>query len=162
MNIISKAYPSGVTPLTQHIYEIRNLIVNDMLEILRQNGQKVSIIIATDGLPSDDQGVSGEYEEQNFINSLKSLEGLPVWIVVRLCTSNDSVVEFYNNLDRQLELSVEVIDDFVSESQEIYKCNPWLTYGLPLHRCREVSVSSNLSSNDFSNTPSLTIITNLK
>lgn len=142
MNIINKVSPSGVTPLTRHIHEIRDSIVNEMLQFLNENGQKVAIIIATDGLPSNDQGISDEYEKQNFINSLKSLEGLPVWLVIRLCTSDDSVVDFYNNLDKQLELSVEVLDDFIAEAEEIYRYNPWLNYGLPLHRCREVSVSS--------------------
>jgi hypothetical protein len=46
-----------------------------------------------------------------FQTALQSLEGLPVWVVVRLCTNEHQVVEFYNNLDSQLELSLKVIDD---------------------------------------------------
>lgn len=33
---------------------------------------------------------------------------------------------------------MEVIDDFFGEAIEIHQANKWLTYGLPLHRCREM------------------------
>jgi hypothetical protein len=73
-----------------------------------------------------------------FSNALKKLEGLPVWVVIRLCTDDDDVVDYYNNLDEQLELSMEVLDDFVGEAKEVCHVNPWLNYALPLHRMREM------------------------
>lgn len=54
------------------------------------------------------------------------------------------MVDFWNNLDNQLELSLEVLDDFVAEAKEIQQTNPWLNYGLPLHRMREMGFYSKL------------------
>lgn len=130
--------PTGLTPLTDHIHEIRENIL-ELEPTLRQNGTKVAIVLATDGLPTssnrNNQGISSE---QEFVDALKSLEGLPVWVVIRLCTDDDNVVSFYNDLDSQLEYSLEVLDDFEMEAREIYKHNKFLNYALPLHRCREM------------------------
>jgi len=61
-----------------------------------------------------------------------------VWLVIRLCTDEDKIVEFYNNLDEQLELSMDVLDDFCGEAKEVYEHNKWLNYALPIHRLREL------------------------
>ena len=60
-----------------------------------------------------------------------------MWVVIRLCTDEDSVTEYYNELDSQVELNFDILDDFKGEAAEVYEHNPWLTYGLPLHRMRE-------------------------
>lgn len=143
MNIMNQAQPNGVTPLTEHINAIRQSIEN-MVPQLYANGQKVAIVLATDGLPTDAYGNSNQFTNQQFRDALKSLEGLPVWIVVRLCTDEEAIVNFWNELDAQLEVSLEVLDDYVSEGQEIYQMNPWLTYGLPLHRMREMGFHNRL------------------
>ena len=111
---------------------------------LRAKGQRVSISIFTDGLPSDPSGKGGPQQNNEFVDALRTLEGLPVWLVIRLCTDEESVVDFYNELDGQLELSVEVLDDFCGEGKEVYDHNPWLNYGLPLHRLRELGYSDRL------------------
>lgn len=135
--IISRAEPRGVTPLTQHILEIRRRI-ESVESTLRSNGHQAVIVLATDGLPSNQVGESPEYVKQEFIRALKSLQSLPVWVVVRLCTDNSDVVDFFNSLDAVLELPLEVIDDFMGEAKEIQRVNKWLNYALPLHRCREM------------------------
>jgi len=96
-----KLSPAGITPLSRHIREIK-LNIEAMATDLRAQGKRVAVILATDGLPSDDRGMSGESEKREFVESLRSLEGLPVWVVVRLCTDDDNVVDFYNDLDAQL------------------------------------------------------------
>ena len=42
------------------------------------------------------------------------------------------------SLDQLLELSMEVLDDFTAEAEEVHEFNPWLNYALPLHRMREM------------------------
>ena len=134
---MESTFPGGVTPLIPHLEEVRSNILALESE-LRNTGTKVVLVLATDGLPTNNRGVSDGTVKRQFVEALRALEGLPVWIVVRLCTDEENVVEFWNSLDAQLELSLEVLDDFVSEAEEIHKHNPWLNYGLPLHRMREM------------------------
>lgn len=134
---VQNVQPAGVTPLTSHLYNIHDRIA-DISAMLRGNGQRAVVVIATDGLPSDNMGKSNDTTRNEFIEGLRKLQSLPVWIVFRLCTDDDAVVDFYNELDRILEAPLEVIDDFFGESEEIHECNKWLNYTLPLHRCREM------------------------
>lgn len=137
MTIMNQTRPGGCTPLTQHIMDIYASVF-DMAPDLRSSGKKVVIVLATDGLPTDELGHGGPSQQQQFVETLRLLEGLPVWVVIRLCTDDDDVVNFYNDLDEQLELSLEVLDDFCAEALEVYEHNKWLNYALPLHRCREM------------------------
>lgn len=75
---------------------------------------------------------------------MRALEGLPIWLVIRLCTDEDKVTDFYNELDGKLELSLEVLDDFLGESREVHQFNSWLNYSLPMHRCRELGYHDRL------------------
>merc|ERR1712150_84551 len=129
--------PSGITPLARHVREIKT-IIQAMLPNLTAGGNRVAVILATDGLPSDDRGISGEFERREFVEAMRSLEGLPIWIVIRLCTDDEEVVHFYNELDSQLELSIEVLDDFEAEAKEVHEHNSWLNYTLAFHRSREM------------------------
>lgn len=135
--IMKSAQPGGVTPLIRHIEEIRQSVL-ELEPVLREDGCRVAIILATDGLPTDERGYGGAGIQQQFVEALRALEGLPVWVVIRLCTDEEEVVNFYNNLDGQLELSLEVLDDFLEESKEVHEHNPWLNYALQLHRLREM------------------------
>jgi hypothetical protein len=135
--IMKSTQPGGVTPLIQHIEDIRQSVM-ELEPMLREDGCRVAIVLATDGLPTDDRGHGGPVIQQQFVEALRGLEGLPVWVVIRLCTDEDEVAKFYNGLDGQLELSLEVLDDFLEESKEVHEHNPWLSYALPLHRLREM------------------------
>lgn len=126
---IFDGYPDGKTPLCQHINEIVEQI--RMYEShLRSNGQKACLIIATDGIATDG----------NMVEAMRPLKDLPVWVVVRLCTDEVEVCEFWNNVDKELELEMDVLDDLFAEATEVARFNRWLTYCEPLHRIREFGV----------------------
>lgn len=137
LDVIRQATPVGVTPLAHHLNVIADRIRAVSSTLLRQS-QKAAVIIATDGLPTDPQGHKSDAARQEFIGALRELQTLPVWVVVRLCTDEEDVVDFYNDLDRFLESPLEVLDDFLAEASEIQRVNKWLNYTLPLHRCREM------------------------
>lgn len=138
---VLNSHPHGVTPLINHVNAVRARIVSLEPTLLRL-GTKVVVVIATDGLPSDSHGMSNHAIQQEFVDALRSLEGLPVWLVVRLCTDEAAIVNFYNDLDSQLEVSLEVLDDLRGEAKEVYSKNKWLTYSLPLQRMREMGFSN--------------------
>jgi hypothetical protein len=142
-NTMDLASPTGVTPLAAHVRTIRAQ-VESLAPSLRLEGKRVVVVLATDGLPSNAGGISGQPELDEFTEALRSLEGLPIWLVVRLCTDDERVVDFYNNLDNQLELSMEVIDNFLDEAKEMYEANPWINYCLPLHRMREMGFQNRI------------------
>ena len=100
--------PGGGTPLCRHISEIIEQI--QVLEPhLRATGQKAVIIIATDGKSSDG----------DIIAAMSPLQHLPVWVVIRLCTDDRKTVNYWNNVDGELEINIDVLDDFVAEAQEV-------------------------------------------
>ena len=123
--------------MVTHINEIREE-VEALAPSLRADGQKVAIILATDGLPTNPPGVPLGNERKNFVAALRSLEGLPVWIVIRLCTDSQRIVNYYNDLDSELELSIEALDNYRDEALELYGPNLWLNYTIQLHCMQEM------------------------
>ena len=59
-----------------------------------------------------------------------------------MCTDEAAIVSYWDNVDDQLELNMEVIDDPLSEGKGIASFNNWLTYGTPLHRLREFGITA--------------------
>ena len=118
-NILDNTGPSGGTPLCKHINEVL-IQVRGLEPQLRAHGHKAAVIICTDGEASDG----------NVAQALEPFKDLPVWIVIRLCTDEERVVQYWNNIDKQLELDLEILDDLVSEAKEVYQYNKWFTYGM--------------------------------
>jgi len=132
------------TPLTKRLNEIRDSLKNHKDE-LNAAGQKVVIVIATDGMPTSTEFMGDQISAGNaFVEALKELETFPVWIVIRICTDDRRIVSYYQNVDEQLEMSLELLDDFVREGNEVYYQNKWLNYALPLHQCRELGIQDRI------------------
>lgn len=57
-------------------------------------------------------------------------------MILRLCTEEKDVVEYWDNIDNQLELDIDVLDDLLGDGRQVHTSNGWLTYGEPFHRMR--------------------------
>jgi len=44
-------------------------------------------------------------------------------------------------IDQLLELEIDVLDDVVGDSKQVFAANPWLTYGDSVHKMREFGAS---------------------
>ena len=148
-------HPGGNTPLTVHLKDILASLRDADPNVLE--GQMISIVIVTDRLPADAEGMEGQDVNFEFLETLKEMQDFPVWIVIRLSTDERRVVDFYASLDRGIailkqlrgeadharveNIRLDVLDDFVSEAAEVAKHNPWLNYALPLHLSRESGIT---------------------
>jgi len=146
-SILSKTKPSGQTPLLQSLAAIREEITTDLLPQLKADGTKVCIVIVTDAAGNHNLENLGQDEaslHQEFMDSIRDLlEGLPVTVVLRLCTDYGPIVDLYNQLDAELD-GLDVLDDYHAEAAEVAQHNPWLNYALIVHRMREMGQSSQL------------------
>jgi hypothetical protein len=116
ISLMRKVLPGGCTPLTEHILEIYTEVFEMLPELRRTGQKVAIILATVsfyhaarqltdsscptifthtysfispsiqDGLPSNKQGFSGAYQQNEFVEKLRLLEGLPVWVVIRLCT----------------------------------------------------------------------------
>lgn len=154
-SIMDRNQPSGMTAIPKAIAEVRNEIIQ-MLPQLKSDendNNKVAIVIATDGcnysIDNIGNKVGGIHNEEDYqqemLEALQSLRGLPVHVVIRLCTDHEPIVDFYNGLDAHLEdINLDVLDDYHHEAQEVYTYNPWLNYAMVLHRMREMGQQNEL------------------
>jgi hypothetical protein len=126
LNALTGSSPTGRTPICAAIRQVVASIAARADE-LRQNGQRAMVEIATDGVSTDG----------DLAAALAPLEQLPVWVVIRLCTDDEAVVDYWNSIDEQLELDLDVLDDLAGEAAEVKAVNPWMVYGESLHRLRE-------------------------
>lgn len=137
-SMLNNTRPNGTTPLAERIKEIQHRL-RSQYPHLATSGQKAIIVIATDGLPTTTTFGTGPAAMAEFVQALRILSSAqPVFLVVRLCTDDDSVVGYYNKIDEEEELPLEVIDDLESEAREIASVgNDWLLYTPLLHMIRE-------------------------
>jgi len=136
---IMGTYPQYQTPLTHHVYQVHDRLQREAPQ-LRARGQRVCVILATDGLPSDNPRRVRGGPKEAFRQALNSLHGLPVWVVIRLLTDDEDVVDYWNDLDQQVELPLEVLDDWEGEAREVHALNPWINYTRQLHHAREMGL----------------------
>jgi len=152
--IMNRNKPAGRTPLHEAVLDVRKEVIR-MLPQLRADGMKVTIVICTDGSTNSD--ATSPYNNQELEDALQSLSGLPVCVVIRLCTDYEYVVGFYNGLHERMSSTsdsnnkflLDVLDDYESEAKQVYNHNPWLNYALVLHRMREMGLQGSSELLDY-------------
>lgn len=138
--------PRGVTPITERLEDIRRRIQADF-SALSQARQMIFLTIVTDGLPtSPHSGQSDPADKKNMIETMRSLcATLPLQLVIRLCTDEEATIKFYNDIDEELELPLDILDDISGEAKEVASHgNDWFAYTPVLHRIREAGTLSKI------------------
>eukprot|EP00443_Scrippsiella_acuminata_P056656 CAMPEP_0115470064 /NCGR_PEP_ID=MMETSP0271-20121206/51806_1 /TAXON_ID=71861 /ORGANISM="Scrippsiella trochoidea, Strain CCMP3099" /LENGTH=490 /DNA_ID=CAMNT_0002897189 /DNA_START=62 /DNA_END=1531 /DNA_ORIENTATION=+ len=138
-NMLDRINPGGVTPIADRLDELHRRISQQKQELVNL-GQRVILVLVTDGLPTTaSSGMSTNADKHRLVTTLRRLTtDLPVFVIVRMVTDDNSVVDYYNSVDEEIELNLEVLDDIKSEAREIQKKgNGWLVYSPVLHHIRE-------------------------
>mmetsp|Transcript_81742 Transcript_81742/g.205686 ORF Transcript_81742/g.205686 Transcript_81742/m.205686 type:complete len:400 (-) Transcript_81742:156-1355(-) len=139
--------PSPGTPIVERLQDIQHRIQANF-SALAQARQMIFLTIVTDGLPtSRGSGQSGWVKDtKRTIETMRSLcASLPVQLVIRLCTDEEQTIDFYNNIDEELELPLDILDDISGEAREVAKHgNDWFAYTPVLHRIREAGTLSKI------------------
>ena len=135
--LLSRTEPRGVTPLADCLSTIRRRLEAERASL---RGKRVFLSLVTDGLPTAlDDGRSTPRARDAMVRELRALATQHgVQLVVRLCTDDNSVVDFFDKLDQEAELPMDCLDDLRSEAKEVKKMgNGWLCYTPALHTVRE-------------------------
>ena len=125
-------HADGTTPLCKQVNEV----IEDIRakeEQLRRDGKLAVVIISSDG----------EATDGDVMRSLQPLSSLPVNLVIRLCTGDQKVIDYWSGLET-FKFTFDILDDIAREAEEVFRVNPWLTYAEPLHRIREFGVPHDL------------------
>lgn len=105
--------PRGFTPLTRALRQVLTDKKSSLLE------KKLLILVATDGLPTDERGNDDRAGLKRFLGTERQpVDRIPVTILA--VTDDDQTMEFLNSLDAQLQF-FDVVDDFKSEREEILR-----------------------------------------
>ena len=119
----------GKTPLCKQLSGVVDRL-RDLEDELRTADKIALLLIMTDCESSDG----------NIIDVLKMLEGFPLQIIIRICSHEREINEYWQNVNAQLDLDIYVLGQVKTEALIVAENNNWLTYGEPLHRLREFGV----------------------
>jgi len=126
-------------PLAHQIRSVHRGISKEESRLSSQR-KHVTFVISTQGVPTDRHGKTGPAVLRDCEQAFSSLSKLPVKIVLRICTDDSKVMDIYNLFDSKMN-GCDVLDDYWAESIEVYLHNPWLAYGIGIHRMREAGLA---------------------
>eukprot|EP00928_Gymnodinium_smaydae_P043533 TRINITY_DN29145_c0_g1_i1.p1 TRINITY_DN29145_c0_g1~~TRINITY_DN29145_c0_g1_i1.p1 ORF type:complete len:416 (-),score=48.55 TRINITY_DN29145_c0_g1_i1:442-1647(-) len=134
--------PRGVTPMAMRLAQLRRRLQEQVTP-----GKRILFSIMTDGLPtSPNCGKTYDKDKTQFVNELRRLTAeFNLFVVIRLATDEDAVVDYYNKIDEEMELPLDILDDLKGEADEVRECgNGWFVYTPLLHRLREGGLFENI------------------
>ncbi|CAF3845419.1 unnamed protein product [Rotaria sp. Silwood1] len=103
--------PSGPTP----IVPIFRRVLRDKQHEIEE--RKLLILLATDGVPTDDQGNRDIRSFKHVLkHERKPTNHIPVTIIA--CTDEDDCIEYLNDWDRNIP-NLDIVDDYRNEKKEI-------------------------------------------
>jgi hypothetical protein len=104
--------PSGLTPITRvlsYIINLKRAYVHD---------RKLLILIATDGLPTDDNGQNDLVGLEKVLRNERHPSTDRIYITFIACTNDLQSVAYLNNFDKKIPY-IDVCDDYQSERAEV-------------------------------------------
>jgi len=104
--------PNGPSPITRVLQEVLNIkrsVIHD---------RKLLILIATDGLPTDDRGENDLKRLEKVLRNERFPSIDRIYITFIACTNDLQSVGYLNQFDRKIPF-VDVLDDYQSERAEI-------------------------------------------
>jgi len=126
----------GYTPLAKTLREI----INDLKDYRTYslNTEKAQVTIYTDGEPSD-------CNNEEFKALLKDLIiNQNANVTIRLLTDEENVLNYWNSIESDVELNLDIIDNFLSECKEVENINPKICYPYQIHQLREFGIALSL------------------
>jgi len=134
-NILRQNGPRGTTPLAFRLQQLQLRLRREL-----KDSRRIMLSIVTDGLPTAPNcSKSLERDRDAFVNELRSFTAsFNAFVVIRLATDEEDAVAYYNRIDEELELPLDILDDLQGEAEEVYSCgNGWFAYTPLIHRIRE-------------------------
>ena len=121
--------PNGLTPICLQLCAVAEQL-RCLEPVLRANGKVALLIICSDG----------ESTDGDIIDILKPMENMPLEVIVRVCTREHEVIDYWHTINSQLDMQIRVIQSPDVEAMQAKAENPWLAYAECLQRAREYGV----------------------
>lgn len=104
--------PNGPTPLTRVLTEVLNS------KRSHTHDRKLLILIATDGIPTDDKGLNDLARLEHILRRERHPFEDRIFVTFIACTNDLQSVGYLNGFDKRIP-QVDVLDDYQSEREEV-------------------------------------------